>query len=333
MGKSLSPFGPLLIVLTAILWSLDGFLRTSLYTLPPILVSFWEHLLGLGLILPFFWRTRHELKKLTYADWGPVFFIGVIASSVAVILYTYALTQINFINFSIVVLLQQTQPIWAVLIAGLVLKEKITRHFLLLAAVAMAGVYLIVFPDMRPNLDTGTGTALAGFLALLAAASWGSATSFGKLILHKVSFGTLAFLRFSIAAVFSLLLFATFSAFQTLTGASDVFGRSHELSQFVSLTPEQMGALAMIVLITGAAAMLLYYRGLKHTPARVATICELAWPASSLIIGIVFFKNSFTVSQIIGIVILLGSMLVISRTQKDSAVPVEGEVVGAIGKK
>lgn len=331
MDKSLSRFGPLLIVITAILWSLDGFIRaSSLYALPPVLLSFWEHLLGLLLIIPFFWKSRRELRALTPREWGSIAFIGVIASSVAVILYTYALTQVNFANFSIVVLLQQTQPLWAILIAGLVLKEKITRHFLLLAGLAMAGVYLMVFPDMRPNLDTGTGTVLAGALALGAAAAWGSATSFGKLVLRKVSFGTLAFARFFVAAVFSGFLFTAFSLYQGAAGVDAVFGKSHELAQFTSLTPDQWLNIITIVCISGAAAMLLYYFGLKYTAARVATICELAWPASATIIGIVFFGNTFTPTQILGIAVLIGSMTAISLSQKERVLPVEGEALGKV---
>jgi drug/metabolite transporter (DMT)-like permease len=63
--------------------------------------------------------------------------------------------------------------------------------------------------------------------------------------------------------------------------------------------------------------MLIFYYGLKHTPARVATICELAWPGSSLLIGIIVFKNTFTLTQVVGIILLISAMLLISLTQKE----------------
>lgn len=316
-------FGPLLIAGAAFLWSLDGLIRaSSLYALPPVLISFWEHLLGLFLITPFFWFKRHEIKKLTKKDWIPVVLIAFFAGPVAGILYTYALTQISFANFSIVTLLQQTQPIWAVLIASLVLKEKISKMFVVLAAIAMVGVYMIVFPTLHPNLNTGTGTVLAGTLAILAAMSWGSATSLGKFVLNKVSFSTMAFLRFSLASIFAFIIFLGFSLYQSVTKAADIFGKSHAFNQFFSLTQDQWFNLGIIVLVTGAGAMLLFYLGLKHTPARVSTICELTWPASSLIIGILFFKNTFTPTQIAGIVILISSMLAISYTQREKDIVV-----------
>jgi drug/metabolite transporter (DMT)-like permease len=187
----------------------------------------------------------------------------------------------------------------------------------------MSGVYLIVFKVLVPNLNTGNGTALAGMLALLAAMAWGSATSFGKYVLHKVSFGTMAFLRFSLASLFAFILFGIFSAVQAVTGAKDIFGKAHNLNQLFSLTTAQWENLVLIVLISGAGAMLVYYFGLKQTKARVATICELAWPASSLVIGILFFKNTFNVTQIVGIVLLIAAMISISVTQrgKDVVIP------------
>jgi drug/metabolite transporter (DMT)-like permease len=317
--NNLKRFAPALIVGTALLWSLDSFIRaSSLYALPPILISFWEHFLGLFLITPLFWANRHEIATLSRKEWYAILIIGFVAGPIAGILYTYALTQVGFANFSVVLLLQQTQPIWAILVAGLLLKEKVTKTFVMWAGAAMIGVYLIVFKDLVPNLETGAGTMLAGVLALLAATAWGSATSFGKFVLNKVSFSTIAFLRFSLATVFSFILFFAFATYQLITGVPDIFGKSHTFTQFTALTPDQWLNLIMIVCISGASAMLLYYYGLKHTPARVATICELTWPASALIIGIVFFKNTFTATQIVGIILLVVSMYIISSTQRDA---------------
>lgn len=44
--------GSIAVVFAALLWSLDGFLRRELYSLPPAVVVFWEHLLGLIILAP-----------------------------------------------------------------------------------------------------------------------------------------------------------------------------------------------------------------------------------------------------------------------------------------
>lgn len=309
-------FWPLCIAGAAFLWSLDAFFRTELYALPPVLVSFWEHLIGLVVIAPFFVKYMADLRLLGRREWLALLYIGLLAGPVGLILYMTALTQTSFANFSIVVLLQQTQPIWAILFAAVLLKERITTRFLVFAAVAMAGVYLIVFPDLKPNFDTGEATLLAGVLALLAAGCWGTATAVGKYALQSVHVATVTFVRFVLAAAFSLLVFVGFALLQQSIGTEAVLGTSYVLGDIASLSAAQWQSVMMIVLITGAGAMLLYYFGLKRVPARVATIFELTWPASSLVIGIVAFDNTFTVTQIIGIVSLVISMVVIARTQR-----------------
>lgn len=312
MSKSL---WPLVIAGAAFLWSLDAFFRTTLYTLPPVLVSFWEHALGLILIAPFFWKVRQSIGALGSKEWTALGFIGLFAGPIGLILYMTALTQTSFANFSIVILLQQTQPLWAILLAALLLREPITKRFLVFAAIALVGVYLIVFPTLQPNLDTGEQTVLAGVLALAAAAFWGAATAVGKMVLEKVPFQTVAFIRFLFAAIFSFVVFAGFALYQRFTEATEIFGTQYYLGSFLSITPEQWQSLLLIVVLTGATAMLIYYFGLKRVPARVATIFELTWPASSMVIGVLFFDNTFTVTQLMGIVMLIGSMIVIARTQ------------------
>ena len=38
--------GPVLIIIAALLWAFDGLIRQHLYTLPPITIIFFEHLIG-----------------------------------------------------------------------------------------------------------------------------------------------------------------------------------------------------------------------------------------------------------------------------------------------
>ena len=44
----------------------------------------------------------------------------------------------------------------------------------------------------------------------------------------------------------------------------------------------------MLALVTGFAAMFLYYYGLRSTPAVAATIAELAFPITAILVG--YFK-------------------------------------------
>lgn len=307
MLKKLLSVGPLFIVIAAVMWSLDGLLRGNLvevYKLPPIIIVFWEHLIGLLLIVPWFWLKRGDLKKLTRKEWIAIALVALFSSTLGNLFYTQSLTRVfgfPFVPFSVVVLLQQTQPIWGILAAALLLKERITLKFLSLAILAILGAYLISFKDLSAvafSLDNAY--FVTGGLALLAAMSWGTGTAFSKYVLNKVSFVTAVGLRFGLAVIFSVI----------------IAGFLGQFNQFALSSFGQFQNLIYIVLLTGVTAMLIYYYGLGKTPSRVSSIAELAWPASALVIDIVMGK-SFSSTQILGIVILIISMFIVARTQKD----------------
>src|SRR3989344_5520097 len=75
------------------------------------------------------------------------------SGALGTIFYTAALGQINFIQFSVVVLLQQLQPIWANGTAAIILKEKLPAKFLMWAIVGIAASYVVTFPNLIVNLE------------------------------------------------------------------------------------------------------------------------------------------------------------------------------------
>src|SRR5581483_6467934 len=164
MKKVLS-FGPLFVIFAAFLWSLDGLLRRSLYVLPPITVVFFEHLIGFILIAPFLFPHIKTIKKVKQKTWGAFAWITLLSSILGTLFYTAALGKVNFIQFSVVVLLQQLQPIFEVFFAWLILREHINKKFFIWLALALVGAYFVSFPNLSVNLQTGQGTILAALLA------------------------------------------------------------------------------------------------------------------------------------------------------------------------
>ena len=126
--KKVMAFGPIFVIIAALLWSLDGLLRISLYSLPPAVIVFYEHLLGAVILLLLSFKWLKDLKKMTRKEWIAMGAVSLFSGALGTILYTGALQKIQFTSFSVVVLLQQLQPIWAILAAGILLKEKITKN-------------------------------------------------------------------------------------------------------------------------------------------------------------------------------------------------------------
>lgn len=297
--KKIKQFGPLFIIIAALLWSFDGILRRSLYTLPPTLVVFWEHLLGLIILFPFIISRIKDIKSLTKKEFMAILVVSLFSGALGTIFYTAALGKVNYIQFSVVVLLQQLQPIWAISTAAIILKEKINKSFLIWAILAIIGSYFVTFRDLRINLASGD-TLTAALLALLAGLMWGSTTSFSKIVLKKVSFQIATFLRFLFAPFFAFIFLIYFN----------------QLKLLVSIDKSQWTTLLFITLSTGLVALLIYYYGLKKTQAKISAVCELVWPVSAIFIDYFYFKNYLSITQLIGVCLVLFAIYKVTRHEK-----------------
>ena len=289
----------LAVISAAILWSLDGFLRQNLYMLPSFFIISIEHVIGALIFFPLLIKGWKEISTLSQRGWISVLWISICGGILGTFFYTKALSYVNYINLSVVVLLQKFQPIFAIALAAIVLKEKITTRFLGLAIAAIIGGYLVTFGD-RPLNEWDDKTIIAALLALLAAFSWGSSTVLGKHALKRLSFTTLTALRLTITG--AITFFALFS-----TGQYEaVYG----------MTLSHWKFLLLIVLSTGSLALFIYYYGLNHLPASHVTLYELFWPLSAVAMDWFIRGNIMSPFQVIGATLLLGSIILLSRENR-----------------
>jgi len=289
---------PLAVIFAALLWSADGFLRQELYSISSFLVVTLEHAFGALLFLPFLIKTWPEIKKLGQRGWISVLWISICGGILGTYFYTKALSYIDYIDLSVVVLLQKLQPIFAISLAAIILKEKLTQRFIGLALLAMLGAYLVTF-GTTSIADWDDKTLIAALLATLAAFSWGSSTVLGKHALNRLPFTAVTALRLSLTAVGALIIF---------TVTSDGFGT-------LELTTHQWRNLVIIVMSTGAVALFIYYFGLKHMQASHATVYELTWPLSAVFLDWIIRGHMLGFAQIIGAILLLGSMILLTREE------------------
>ncbi|HEX5797600.1 MAG TPA: EamA family transporter, partial [Candidatus Saccharimonadales bacterium] len=98
-------FGSAAVVVAALLWSADGLLRRELYSLPASVIVFWEHLFGFIILLPFILASFKAFRQLTGKQWLAIGGVSFLSGALGTILYTAALTKIQFIPFSVVILL------------------------------------------------------------------------------------------------------------------------------------------------------------------------------------------------------------------------------------
>ena len=195
----------LAIIFAAILWSFDGLLRQALYSVPSMIIVTIEHIIGAILFIPFILKARKEIKRINQQTWVSVFWISVCGGILGTFFYTSALSYVNYINLSVVVLLQKLQPLFAISLASVILKEKLSKKFLLLASIAIIGSFLVTF-GLQPLSKWEDKMIIASLFALLAAFSWGSSTVLGKYALQKLSFQIVTSLRLIITSVICIVI-------------------------------------------------------------------------------------------------------------------------------
>jgi len=71
----------------------------------------------------------------------------------------------------------------------------------------------------------------------------------------------------------------------------------------------------LIAFSTGGPAIFLYYYGLKRITASVATICELAFPLTAVVLEYILRQNILSAIQWIGALVLLFSIIQVSHIQ------------------
>ena len=266
-----------LVGVAAALWAFDAYFRPGLTRqLSSGQIVLVEDLLISLCLVPVIVANRSELGRLSGRRWLALAAIGFGPQAIATVLFTKAIgfsfsnpAAPNFDVLHEVYLLYLLQPVFGVAFARIFLGERRKRTFWPLAAVALVGVYLIVFADdptapwqiRHPEL-------VAGAFVLGAVVMWAAGTVLGRYALEGVSFPVTTSMRFVLALPVLLVI-----VFVDRGGAA-----------FSGYAWSQLPSFLGIVLVPGLLAMLLYYLALSRTPASLATIAELGYPLALFLI-------------------------------------------------
>lgn len=293
---------PIFVIIAATLWGVDGIiLRPALYSLPVPTVVFIESIIVALLLTPFFIKAAFRLPKtLSINDWLSFFIVALLGGAIGSLAITKALFSVNFVHLSVVILIQKLQPVFALLLAGILLKEKLGKKFFLWSGLAIIGAYIMTFGIALPNFDTGENTLEAALYALLAAFSFGSSTVFSKRALKNIGFELGTYLRYLFTTIIVFLIVLSFG----------------DMSSIQEVTTTQFWIFIIIAFSTGGPALFLYYYGLKHIRASVATIGELAFPLTAVILDYFVHGSVLNLFQWIGIGILMYSIFKVTNLDK-----------------
>ena len=151
MNRVIDRYAVVFVAVAATLWASDAYFRNQLVQhLSATQIVVAEDALITIFLLPVLIRSRHELRLLGARGWTAVGVIAAGAQALATILFTasFAIAAQHQL-FAETFVLQQTQPLIAIVLAWIVLGERRKPWFWPAAAVAIVASEAGVFDSAR----------------------------------------------------------------------------------------------------------------------------------------------------------------------------------------
>jgi len=286
---SKATIGVAAVAVAAGLWGTDALIRRPLaHSTEPATIVFGEHVVLVAVLLPVIVAALPALWRA-----GPRFVaagvvIGAGASALATILFTQAFVDGDPVT---PVVLQKVQPLVAVSLAAAVLGERPRPRFGVFLAGGLAGTWLMAFPS---PFDASLHGLKPVLYALAAAGLWALGTVLGRFLALELPFQQVTAVRFAFGLPASLAAVLVLGAPLRASLHDELF-------------------IALLALVTGLVAVLLYYYGLKRTTASVASVAELAFPVVAIAVGYLAFDATLTSTQLAGVVLTSLVVLLLPR--------------------
>jgi len=307
-------------------WATDAYFRPALARqLSSSQIVFLEDAIITLCFIPLLIGRRQNFKGVSRRSWVALTVFALGPQAIATVLFTrslgYAFPASGPPDLSVaneVYFLYLLQPIIGISLAWLILRERRKPYFWPLAAIAMCGVYLIVFSQdpLAPLSAAQHPQLVAGLLSLGAVCLWAAGTVLGRYALAELPFMETAGLRFLLA----LPVLAVLVMFD------------HGPSGLTHYSLTQIPSFVGIALIPGVVGMLLYYRALSATPASLAAVAELGYPCALFLVFSlpppVGLGAPLTGLEIVGAVLLAAAVtsLNVLKEQRIVEVPYRHEV-------
>lgn len=252
-------------------------------------------LIGIAFFIISFYIAKKQKTKFKQSSWKYLISIGIIGGGFAFWLF---FTGLKLTMAGRAAFIHKTLPIYALILAFIFLKEKITKQQLWALGIMIFGLILMQLPKLTQEIRTGD------FLVLGATILWAIENTISKKAMNKNENNFVV--TFSRMFFGGLLLIAIIA----LTG---------KFNLLLELTGKQIIYLLMSTLFLFT-YVLSWYWGLKFINLSKAATILLVAPVISLILGTIFLGEEIIMLSIVGsLVILIGAYL-ITKTKSEKRI-------------
>jgi drug/metabolite transporter (DMT)-like permease len=280
----------------ALLWSADAFLRyPASHSFRVHHLVFLEHLVGLILVLPFFWKSaRSEMAKIRWTHIAAFMAIAVVGSIFGNALYTRSIQALGPATGS---LFQVIQPLGVIALAWFFLRERAALKYFPVAIWILLNSFLIAYPDISLGFDGDESRWNSGVLfGMGAMGAWAVSTVCGKWLLNDFK-------------PLTVVVFRWFTA-MFLTGMYSMISESHFPIENLA-DPSFLIRLVLLSAFPGVLAFYMYYRGLKNLPVSLVTFIEVIYPIIGIFLPIITTHASISAIQVFGAFTIVLSILLL----------------------
>ena len=288
MKQTEKKIGLLYLALTIVLFSTFEVASKQLSPfMAPTQITFFRFMIGGLILLPFalirIARKKIKLTRIDFAKFTALGFVNIVISM--------GLIQLGLVyaNASVCAVLFSINPLFVMVFARIILKEKITLPKLAGLALGVAGIVVLFLDSMARKTAT-----LSGLVLILAAAiSFAFYTVLGKkLITQKVD---------------SLIV----TTFSFLVGS--VFMMPMQMAMGVPLLPDVSSVipqlLYMSIVVTGI-AYVTYFEGLSRLEAGAGSMLYFAKPALASLLAIIVLHETVGIKLVFVIALVAAGIFV-----------------------
>jgi drug/metabolite transporter (DMT)-like permease len=283
--------GVISILLASLMWAIepifaklayqinDDFLQTS--AVRAITITIVSILLILLLNKSEFIVRKKDISNL--------FYIAIVGTLLADLLYFYALVNIPVIN---AVLIGHMQPIFIIIIGFIILKsDKINKYDLIGIFFMILSGFLVTSKSIENIISLNFGT-ISDLLVLISTIAWASTAIVMRKYLTHLKAEVITFYRFLFASMFFLFYY------------------------ILKWSMIQINIYQILIGVIVAIGTVLYYIGLKNIKAAQVSGLELSAPFFAAILGFIILGEILTYLQILGVILLFFGIYYISKKEE-----------------
>lgn len=205
-------------------------------------------------------------------------------------------TSIQLMSMSTAAILLYTSPIWVMLMAVIIFKERITKAKMIALILSFAGCICV------SGLGSGSVTWLGILIGLGSGIGYGLYSILGRIALKKYSPYVVTTYTFIIAAMGAIIICNPIDVAEKFSAANN----AGFLIFFIFITG----------LVTAVIPFMCYTLGLQNTEAGKAAILATVEPLVATVIGAVVYHEEITLLSTAGIICILLAVVILNIKRK-----------------